>query len=67
MSTEYKYPPFLSVAEAADYLRLSPRTLDNLRSSGGGPRYRKHGGKVIYALEALEEWSRARERSSTSN
>ena len=58
--------PYLSVAEAAQYLRLKRRTLDNLRWSGGGPKYRKHGGRVLYRRDDLEAWSQAREYRSTS-
>jgi excisionase family DNA binding protein len=58
--------PYLSVAEAAQYLRLKRRTLDNLRWAGGGPKYRKHGGRVLYRRDELEAWSEAREYRSTS-
>ena len=58
--------PYISVAEAAAYLRLKRRTLDNLRWSGGGPKYRKHGGRVFYHRDELEQWSEAREFKSTS-
>ena len=37
--------PFLTVGEAADYLRLKKRTLDNMRWTGTGPKFRKHGGR----------------------
>ncbi len=67
MSEEKKEPsPFLTVPEAADFLRLRRRTLDNLRWSGGGPRYQKHGGRVVYARRELQAWSTARTRESTS-
>lgn len=49
--------PFLSVAETAIYLRLSERALENFRINGGGPRYRKHGNKVVYHIEDLIAWS----------
>lgn len=58
---------FLSVVEAAAFLGLSRGTLDNLRWQGGGPAYRKHGGRVLYTLEALKHWSKSREHSSTSD
>lgn len=58
--------PFLSVTEAARYLKLSRSTLDNFRSAGGGPKYRKHGGRVLYHRDEIERWSRAREFKSTS-
>lgn len=53
--------PYVSVAEAATWLRLKRRTLDNLRWLGGGPKYRKHGGRVFYHRDELERWSEARE------
>lgn len=57
---------FFSVVEAAHYLRLKRRTLDNLRWSGGGPKYRKHGGRVLYRREDLDAWSKSRAYLSTS-
>lgn len=39
--------PFLSVSEAAQYVRLKKRTLDKMRCSGVGPCFRKHGGRVF--------------------
>ena len=49
--------PFLTVAEAADYLRLKKRTLDNMRWMGTGPKFRKHGGRIYYDFEEIKEWS----------
>lgn len=49
--------PFLSVLEAAAYLGLGRQTLDNFRWAGGGPLYRKHGGRVLYKREDLDKWS----------
>ncbi len=50
--------PFITPDEAANYLRLEARTLNNMRWRGEGPRYRKHGGKVIYHIKDLQVWSR---------
>lgn len=50
--------PFLTAKEAAAYLRLEERTLNNMRWRGEGPHWRKHGGKVIYHRNDLEGWSR---------
>jgi len=58
--------PYVSVAEAAAYLRLKRRTLDNMRWIGGGPRYRKHGGRVFYHRDDLKAWSDSRAFKSTS-
>ncbi len=58
--------PFLTVAEAANYLRLGARTLDNLRWIGTGPKFRKHGGRIVYHKDDLDAWSQTRLRISTS-
>jgi len=58
--------PYVSVEEAAAYLRLKRRTLDNMRWIGGGPKYRKHGGRVFYHRDDLKAWSEARAVKSTS-
>ena len=52
--------PFLETGQAADYLRLKKRTLDNMRWRGEGPRYRKHGGRICYHIDDLRAWSRER-------
>lgn len=54
--------PFLDTGEAAAYLRLELRTLVNWRSRGDGPRWRKHGGRVVYHRDDLESWSRGQAR-----
>ena len=59
--------PFLDTEEAADYLRLKKRTLDNMRWLGTGPRYRKHGGRIRYHIEDLQAWSSCQQRLSTSD
>lgn len=59
--------PFLDTEEAADYLRLKKRTLDNMRWLGTGPRYRKHGGRIAYHIEDLQAWSDCQQRLSTSD
>lgn len=50
--------PYFTVAEAAAYLRLEERTLNNMRWRKEGPHWRKHGGKVIYHRRDLDGWSR---------
>jgi hypothetical protein len=57
--------PFFWAAEAAIYLRISLRALENFRETGEGPAYRKHGGRIVYHREDLDRWSaRRRFRSS---
>ncbi|MCP3960300.1 MAG: helix-turn-helix domain-containing protein [bacterium] len=59
--------PFLTTQEAARYLRLRPSTLARWRSVGGGPPFRKFGGRVVYSREELEEYAEAGRRVSTSD
>ena len=59
---------FLTAQELSDRYggRISPRTLSNWRWAGTGPAFVKAGGKILYRLEAIEEWERKRTVSSTS-
>ncbi len=59
-------PMFLNSKQAADYLGLKPNTLAKMRVYGNGPKYRKHGFRVLYALDDLNAWSEASSRTSTS-
>ena len=59
--------PFLTTKQAAEYLRLSPRTLEGLRVKGGGPPFRKFGSRVVYKAVELENWADSRLRNSTSD
>jgi Helix-turn-helix domain len=63
--TDATNSPFLAVAEAARYLRLKKRTLDNMRWIGTGPAFRKHGGRVYYHFDELMQWSEERRLIST--
>jgi excisionase family DNA binding protein len=56
----------LTQREAALSLRLSERTLERLRVSGGGPRFLKAGKVVRYREADLQAWIEARVRGSTS-
>ena len=48
---------YLTNDEAAEYLRLSPRTLEKQRVIGGGPKFRKFGRRVMYAVADLDAWA----------
>mgnify|MGYP001627396747 CR=1 FL=1 len=56
---------YLSRAEAANRLGLSPNTLANLASKGKGPPFFKpnsptgKGGKTLYDPDDLDRWVRA--------
>ena len=52
---------------AAEFLCLSPRTLEHWRYTGRGPKYLKLGSKVLYRREDLIGWLEECERRSTSD
>ena len=55
--------------EAAEYLGVSPNTLNNWRVQGKGPKFSKANGAngmIFYTLNSLVGWLEAGERSSTS-
>ena len=56
----------LTQREAAAQLRLSQRTLERFRVSGGGPTYVKAGRLVRYREQDLEKWIASRVVGSTS-
>ena len=60
------YEHFLKQSEAADFLRISERTLERWRVEGTGPRFRRFGRRVVYAKSDLESWADGRCFTSTS-
>ena len=50
--------PFLSTDQAAHYLGLSPRKLQQMRKDGCGPLYRRHSRYIRYHIDDLDNWSR---------
>ena len=60
-------PRYLRTKEAAEFLSLSARTLEKLRTYGTGPAYRKLGGRVVYAVDDLEAWAERGAVTSTSD
>ncbi len=60
-------PGAYSTPLAADYLGLSPATLETLRIRGGGPTFSKLGRRVVYQREDLDAWLAERRRQSTSD
>lgn len=57
----------LPTEHAARYLGLSPKTLETLRTRGGGPPFLKLGRRVVYRKTDLDTWLAARVRRSTSD
>ncbi|MFC7049499.1 helix-turn-helix domain-containing protein [Emcibacter nanhaiensis] len=60
-------PVYLTSEESAAYLRISPITLSKMRMSGEGPRYRKHGRRVVYTVDDLKTWSDEHGQASTND
>ena len=52
---------------AADFLNLSPRTLERLRVEGRGPAFLKFGRRVMYSRKDLESWAEGTRRLSTAD
>jgi len=46
---------FLNQNELASRWGMSPRTLENWRSTGKGPKYVKLGGQVRYKIAEIEK------------
>ena len=57
---------WMTTHEAAEWLRLKPHTLENMRWQGTGPKFRKHGGRVFYHRRELQTWSDGTRRQSSS-
>lgn len=58
---------YLTAAETADFLGLSPKTLLGWRTLGVGPQFTKIGGRTVrYNVADLLEWAAERRRASTS-
>lgn len=61
---------YLDTREAAALARCSPRTLERLRLTGDGPRYRKPGrglrSRVLYRRGDVEAWIEAASFGSTT-
>ena len=45
---------FLNNKEAAEYLRVKEETLEIWRYRGKGPRFRRAGRRILYAIEDIE-------------
>lgn len=57
----------LSTEQAAARCGLSPRTLEKVRITGGGPRFVKLGRSVRYDVADLDAWIASNRRASTSD
>lgn len=48
--------PVLTLNEAADYVRRTPKAMRRMRELRRGPASFKAGGRVMYRVTALDEW-----------
>jgi excisionase family DNA binding protein len=62
----YASKVFLTTAEAASYLNISPVTLAGWRVQGRGPQFRRFGRAVRYAQSDLDGFAEQQAMSSTS-
>ncbi len=54
--------------EAADFLDLTPRSMQSMRQRGGGPPFFRLSARCVkYTRYRLKSWYDARMRSSTSD
>ena len=51
--------PFYTPVQAADFVKLSWRTLERMRHTGEGPAFRRHGRYIRYHIDDLEAWSKS--------
>lgn len=58
-------PRYLDTVQAADWLGLSPKTLQRMRLTGEGPLYAKWRRRVIYDRADLDDWLARRKRRFT--
>lgn len=56
MSDRSARPRYLLREEAAEYLRLSPRTLAMMAARGEGPTYARAGKRALYDPADLDAW-----------
>ena len=61
-----KGSPFLNTEQAAFYLGLSARKLQQMRRDGSGPLFRRHGRYVRYHIDDIDAWSKG-ERSGSAH
>lgn len=62
-----KGSPFLSTEQAAFYLGISPRQLQQMRGKGTGPFFRRHTRYIRYHIDDLDAWSRGIRAENTAH
>ena len=64
--SDFKHVNLLTTRQAAEYLNISPKTLEKYRLVGGGPQFIKIGKAVRYSLVDLDDWIKQHKYASTS-
>lgn len=62
-----KGSPFLNTEQAAFYLGLSARKMQQMRRAKSGPVFRRHSRYVRYHIDDLDAWSRGETARETHN
>jgi hypothetical protein len=67
--TAVRFPlsEFLTEPQLAEWLAISPRTLQQWRFVGRGPKFVKVGAAVRYSPEAVADWLERNTRDHTSD
>jgi predicted site-specific integrase-resolvase len=65
-SQELRDVVLLTEREVASIFRVSVRTLQNWRVTGGGPEFVKLGSRVVYRTTSIRAFLNERQRRSTS-
>ena len=60
-------PKYLTTAEVADLCRTSPETVRYWRHVNKGPKSFKLGRRVLYAVDDVEAWVRAKRDAQGAN
>lgn len=64
--TSEVFTEVLDTEEAAHYLRLSPRTLEDMRHKDTGPAYCEAGtNRRVYRIEDLRAWLVSRRKETS--
>ncbi|MEV6362015.1 helix-turn-helix transcriptional regulator [Nocardia asteroides] len=56
-----------TVDQAADYFGVTRRTMDNLRREGGGPRYYRLFGRIVYDRADLDAYVDERKAATATS
>lgn len=64
--SSFSSPVYMTQAEAAQYLRISARTLERHRVAGTGPHFCRWGRRILYAVAELDAFVATQTFASTA-